>query len=113
MDNSQDKLKSIIEKGSEIVGSVSSAAIGLVLAGPPGAIIGAAMGPMITSVFERIGLEISNTFLGSREQARIGMTYGNALVEIKRRIDAGDIPRSDNFYKSKKNERSKAETLLE
>jgi len=35
MENNQDKLKSIIEKGSEIVGSVSSAAIGLVIAGPP------------------------------------------------------------------------------
>jgi len=68
---------------------------------------------MITSIFERVGIEISNTFLGSREQARIGMTYGNALVEIKRRIEAGDIPRNDNFYKSEKNERSKAETLLE
>lgn len=113
MEGNQDKLNSIIEKGSEIVGSVSSAAIGLVLAGPPGALIGAAMGPMISSVFERIGLEISNTFLGNREQVRIGATYGNALVEIKRRIDAGDKPRSDNFYESKKNERSNAETILE
>lgn len=113
MEENSNKLKSLISKGSEIAGSVSSAAIGLVLAGPAGAIVGAAIGPMITSAFEKVGLEISNTFLGNREQARIGMAYGNALVEIKRRIDEGNIPRNDNFYESSNSERSSAETILE
>ena len=108
-----DKLKMIIDKGSEIGGSVAGAAIGLVIAGPPGAIGGAAVGPLIALAFNKIGTEISEKFLSHREQARVGATYTLALEKISKLIEDGKRVREDDFYVSNEKGRSKSETLLE
>ena len=107
------KLKGIIEKGAEIGGSVSGALLGLAVAGPVGVIGGAALGPLIAEVFHKVGIEISEKYLGIRETIRVGATYSLAINKIEKEIKDGKTPRSDDFYKSKNGDRSNAETILE
>lgn len=108
-----NKLKEIVEKGSEISGSISGAAIGLLIAGPIGAITGAAAGPVITEVFKKIGNEISNKLLGNREEIRVGATLAYSVEKLDQAINNGKNIRMDNFYHSENGHRSNAETLLE
>ncbi len=108
-----DKLKVILDKGSEISGSISGAAIGLLVAGPVGALGGAAAGPILTEVFKKIGTEVSNIFLGNREEIRVGATLAYSVDKLDRDLKNGKILRTDDFYTSDEINRSYAETLLE
>lgn len=108
-----DKLKSIIEKGSEIGGNVTGAGIGLLIAGPIGAIGGAAVGPLVTQAFKKIGNDISEKVMSPREQARVGATFSLALEKITRSLANGQKIRGDSFFKEKDQERSQFETILE
>lgn len=66
------KINKIFDLGAEITGSVTGAALGLVFAGPPGAIAGAVVSPAITKLFKYIGEEVENKLLSPREKVRIG-----------------------------------------
>lgn len=113
MSKQSDKLKIIIEKGSEIGGSASGAVIGLAIAGPIGAIGGAVLGPLVASVFNKVGTEISEKIMGPREQARVGATYTLALDKIANLLKNGKQVREDEFFLEQENDRSKSETILE
>ncbi|MGG7034451.1 MAG: hypothetical protein ACI7YS_04550 [Flavobacterium sp.] len=108
-----EKLKTIIDKGSEVGGSVAGAAIGLAIAGPVGAIAGAAVGPLVSAAFKKVGTEISEKIMGPREQARIGATYTLALDKIAKTLDRGIEVRNDDFFIAQENDRSKSESILE
>jgi len=111
--NKSEKLKTIIEKGSEIGGSVTGAGIGLIIAGPIGALGGAAVGPLVAHVFKKIGNEISEKVMSPREQARIGATYTLALEKIAESLQNGENIRQDDFFNGQNQERSYSETILE
>ena len=113
MEEENNKLKVIIKNGAEISGNVSSAVIGLAIAGPVGAIGGAIFGPIIGKVFKKIGNELSEKLLSPREEIRIGATYSLALDEIQDSIKKGKELRTDDFYENRNGDRSKAETLLD
>lgn len=108
-----NKLITIIDKGSEIGGSVTGATIGVIIAGPIGAIGGAAVGPLIALAFNKIGTEISEKLMSPREQARVGATYTLALEKISRLLENGEKVREDDFFEETNKNRSKSETLLE
>jgi len=84
MQEETGKLKKIIEKGSEIGGGITGATIRLIIAGPIGAIGGAIAGPLIAEVFNKVGKEISERYLGNREEVRGGWTR-----RIKYPVSAG------------------------
>jgi nucleoid DNA-binding protein len=111
--NKSEKLKSIIEKGSEIGGSVTGAGIGLLIAGPIGAIGGAAVGPLVAQAFKKIGNDISEKLMSPREQARIGATFSLALEKIVKSLEKGEKIRVDGFFNVQDQERSQSETILE
>jgi len=113
MQKETGKLKKIIEKGSEIGGGITGATIGLIIAGPIGAIGGAIAGPLIAEVFNKVGKEISERYLGNREEVRVGATFSLALDKLDREIMNGKTLRGDDFYVSQTGLRSKAETILE
>jgi hypothetical protein len=115
MDESQKdtSITNLIEAGAEITGGVAGAAIGLVLAGSPGALAGGAAGPLIARAFRKVGVEIKEKMLGTREEIRIGATYTFALERIRRRIEAGEVPRQDGFFEPSEGSRSAAEEILE
>lgn len=108
-----EKLKLIIDKGSEVGGSVAGATIGLAIAGPAGAIAGAFVGPLISAAFKKVGTEISEKIMGPREQARVGATYTLALEKTSKMIEDGKEVRGDDFFDTQENDRSKSESILE
>jgi len=113
MKDQTDRLKILIESGAEIGGSVVGATIGLAIAGPAGALGGAIIGPLVSQTFKKVGLEISERYLGTREQIRVGATYTLALEKISDLIKSGKTVRNDDFFSEQKNDRSKSETILE
>lgn len=108
-----ERLKEIIDKGSEISGSLTGAAIGLAIAGPVGALGGAAIGPLVALAFKKAGLELSEKLLSPREMVRVGATYVLAFNKITNEISKGKKVREDDFFTIQKDDRSKSETLLE
>lgn len=103
----------IIQTGSEVSGGVGGAIIGGLIAGPPGAIIGSAAGPIISRLFAKAGKEIKERVLGNREEIRIAKTYGTGWNKIKSRIEKGDKLRTDGFFNHDEVQRSAADEILE
>lgn len=112
-----EKLRGLINSASKIGASAAGAALGLIIAGPLGASIGAVAGaaldPVIGDVFSKVGNHISERLLGPREQVRIGATFVNALDKIQKRLHSGMKVRDDDFFEAQENDRSKAESILE
>lgn len=109
----RENIDSLIESGAEIIGTVSAATIGFLFAGPPGVYAGAASIIPITRSLKKLGIEISERIMGPREKARMSATYILATEKIKQRLDNGELPRSDDFFNKKDNDRSSAESILE
>ncbi|MEZ7499603.1 hypothetical protein QO200_12750 [Flavobacterium sp. Arc3] len=109
----RQKLDEIIENGAGIIGSVSSTALGFLVAGPVGGFVGAAVSSPITSILKRLGSEVSDQIMAPREKTRVSATYLKSAIMIKERLDAGEEPRKDGFFDFKDNDRPSAETVLE
>ena len=112
MKNKKDKTLSLINAGSDITGNVTGAAIGLLAAGPIGAVLGAASGPIVGRVINKICSEIYDRQISKRQISRAGATAGFAIYQIKERLDAGDDIRNDGFF-DENGSRSSAEEILE
>ena len=112
MENKEDKTRSLVAAGSEITGNVAGATIGLLAAGPIGAVPGAASGPVVGRVINKICTEIYDRQISKRQISRAGATAGFAILQIKERLDAGDEIRNDGFF-DEKAPRSSAEEILE
>jgi hypothetical protein len=112
MDNKEDKTRSLISAGSDITGNVTGAAIGLLAAGPIGAVLGAASGPVVGRVINKICTEIYDRQISKRQISRAGATAGFAIMQIKERLDTGEEIRNDDFF-DEKEPRSSAEEILE
>jgi hypothetical protein len=106
-------VKLLIESGSEITGGVAGTAIGLLAAGPAGAITGAAVGPLITKALHEVGAELATRIMGPRGRMRVGATLGYAIVAVDRRLKAGDQLRGDGFFERSDAGRASAEEVAE
>ena len=98
---------------SEASGSAIGAALGLLVAGPVGAVGGAALGPLLSSALKKVVADIQKRLLAPREELRIATTLTYAVERIQERLSHGDSPRSDNFAEATDHERSAAEELAE
>ena len=87
--------------------------MGLLVAGPLGAAIGGATGAALTMALKKLGSEVAQRILSPREQARIGFVLGQAVIEIRQRIDRGDALRADGFFDAQQGSRSNAEEVAE
>lgn len=83
-----------VAAGVEITGSMAGAAAGLLLAGPPGVLGGAAAGPMITAGLR----EVTRRVLSRREEARTGGAFLAAAEALQERQEAGQRFRDDGFF---------------
>lgn len=90
--------KEIIDIGSEIAGGVTTATAGLLIAGPAGALAGAAGGPLLIRALRWAGQEARERLLSQREQVRLGGALAFAAEEIKDRLDEGQELRDDGFF---------------
>lgn len=109
----QKGIVELLGAGSEIVGGVAGAAVGLMVAGPAGGIAGGGIGPGITYALKKLGNEVYRRFLAPREQQRIGGVIAFGVKRIKEKLDSGEKVRADDFFDSQTESRSAAEEVYE
>ena len=113
----RDRLEQLLNAGLEISGNTAagavSAVVGWFVAGPIGAAIGGAPGAALSMSLKRLGSEIAERLLSPREQARIGFVLGQAVIEIRRRIDKGESLREDGIFDVPQGGRSDAGEVAE
>ena len=113
----RDRIRRLVGAGMEMLGSsgsaVISAALGLLLAGPPGVAVGGAVGAVVSMSLKKLGNEISNRLLSAREETRVGYVLASGAAQIRRRIEAGEVLRTDGFFDAKQTNRSEAEEVAE
>ena len=105
---SNDKLKKILKKGSEITGGAIGGAIGLI-GGPAGAIAGGGLGVLLAQLLKEV---IERSF-SDRQQVRIAATSIYLFDGISKKLKEGKMIRDDGFFDRETFERSKAEELFE
>ena len=117
MTSESDRILRLLHAGLDISGSSAagavSVAMGLLFAGPVGGAVGGAMGAALSLAWTKLGSEITERLLSSREQARVGYVFGQAAVEIRERIDRGESLRSDGFFSAQQTGRSDAAEVAE
>lgn len=113
MDKEEEKVKDLIEGGSELTGNTALAAVGFLIGGPVGAAVGVGGGFIVSKVFKKIGTEIYDRWMGPREKMRIGAVTAFAIEAIQNKIKQGKEIRTDSFFDTDSGHRSKAEEILE
>jgi hypothetical protein len=82
---------------SKIASGVAGTAIGTLILGPPGALIGAALAPVLEHHLTTLAGEFVTRQLGNRQQVRAGAGALLLTSAIHRHLEAGDSLRSDEF----------------
>lgn len=108
-----EKVKDLIQFGSEIAGGATGAAIGLLVAGPAGAIAGAIGGPIVARTLKSVAVDIKERFLSKKEEQRIGATVALTMIKINENLEKGKTLRNDGFFEPGTNERSAIEEIYE
>lgn len=85
----------------------------MALGGPAGAIAGAAAGPVMTNTLRHVGHEVGQRLLSPREEARVGTVFVLTANEVRERLDAGEVQRTDGFFDEGRTRRSTAEEITE
>lgn len=111
MVKSESKSREIVASASEVAGSVIGAGLGIIFAGPTGAIGGAVVGPVATKILSRTCLDVYDRITG-RGASRATAAAAFAVSEIKNRIEAGGQLRDDGFFDASAS-RSEADEVLE
>jgi hypothetical protein len=107
-----DRATELIEGGADLAGASIGAAVGLI-GGPELVVGGAAAGIVASRMFRRMGSELQQRLLGPRQRVRVGATLAVAAQMISTRLEAGEAPRSDDFFEASSAGRSAAEEVLE
>lgn len=112
-DKEQENTKNLIEMGADIAGNAVGAAVGFIVAGPAGSVIGAAATPVLTGILKAIGSEIKSRLYSDRELIRAGGAMAFAIQKMQSNLEAGKTLRSDDFFNSAANDRGAAKEMLE
>ena len=108
-----EKVRDIVETGSEIAGATAGAAVGLLVGSLPGAVAGAAVGPAAARTRRGLAAEFRERVLGHREEVRVGATIAFASAKIREKLEAGEEPRRDDFFADEEQNRSTAKEVFE
>lgn len=106
-------IKGLSELGGTAVGASVGTGVGLVVAGPGGAALGAIAGSVVEKVFEWAGAEISERFLSKKENQRVKSVLELAKEKVQKNLANGQVIRDDDFFDKDINDRSTAEEILE
>ncbi len=109
----QNVITDWVQIGAEISGNAAGAVLGGMFAGLEGAVIGTSIAPLITETFSKIGADIKTMIFGNREEVRIGAAYTFAISKINEKLDAGFMPRNDDYFTTNNNQRPVSEEILE
>ena len=109
------RFQQLINYGVPLLGAGASAAVSstLGLIGPEGAAVGGMVGKGIEIALNKVGQDISERHLSTREKVRIGAVLVNTAEEIRKRRKSGESLREDGFFDEKQTGRSDAEEVAE
>lgn len=105
--------RELVATGADIAGSAAATAVGLLFAGPVGAIAGAALGPMVTEGIRRVTEEVAERVLGPRERARAGAAIAFAVQRLEQLAANGAKIRGDGFFDDLPSGRNAARETVE
>ncbi len=94
----REQLKQIIDTGSNVIGTATGNLLGFLLADAPGAALGGAIGASLTGVIKQVTLDVIKRKLSHREEIRIAATTTYVTSEVQNRLNAGEVPRNDDFF---------------
>jgi hypothetical protein len=108
-------LKRFLAIGSEIASAMTGAGVGLVVAGPPGALAGAAISPVLERAFLKLAKDFHQRVLSHREEVRIGATLAHTIESARTHSEKDEEIRGDDFFEvgTAGVDRSAAEEILE
>ena len=81
-----DKIRQLINYGTEIASGAVGGALGFLIGGPVGAVVGGAGAPVAAITLRSIGQEILERQLGPREKVRVGAAFAIAAADIRQQI---------------------------
>ena len=110
-----DRLQQLINYGVPLLCASASAAVSsaLGLIGPEGAAIGGMVGKGVEIWLSKVGQEISERHLSTREKVRVGAVLVFAAEGIRRGLESGEPLREDGFFDEKQSGRSDAAEVAE
>lgn len=110
-----ERLQQLINCGVPLLGAGASGAISSTLGmiGPEGAAIGGMVGKGIEIALSKVGQDISERHLSTREKVRLGAVLVIAAEGIRQRLERGERLREDGFFDEKQSGRSDAEEVAE
>lgn len=116
--DADDPLTRMITSGAGALGIATGAVLGTAVAGPPGAVIGATTGALLQDGMKAVAGDVAARFTAQTEQDRMGSLYVLAQNQVVERLNGGEQPRSESFFrprerKKAKRLRSEADELLE
>lgn len=106
------KTEAILSKGVEVVGGTTAAAVGLLLGGPVGGLVGTAASPVIIGML-KVVTDVANRRLSSREEMRVGVGAVHSLARIHRRLEAGEVVQNQSLTQTRGTNRPTGEELFE
>jgi hypothetical protein len=109
----EERVRSFIELGAGIAGSLAGSAAGFLLAGPPGAFVGAAGGQVLKHTLKELAGEFFSRTLGRREKERIGGVLIYAAEKVREKLDHGEKIRDDDFFTEDTSGRDAASEVTE
>lgn len=112
-ENDEYSTRELIKSSTDITGSVVGTTVGILFAGPAGAVLGSVVGPLIAKSLKALAIEVFDRSLTRREIARSGTAYRFALEKIIENKENGIPFREDAFFAEGKNSRSAAAEVLE
>ena len=105
------KLRQMIEKGSNVIGTTASAALSVASGNPEVSVALAAIGA--TGIYQKVGAEMAGRWLGPREEARVGGVIALSAEVLREKLDQGRTLRNDGFFDAPPDGRSAAEEVIE
>lgn len=109
--DSDRRLRQLVEKGANVVGATTGAAVALVT-GEPMLAIGAA-GVKASGIYKAVGAEIADRLLAPREEGRIGGVLALSAQYLGSALAHGKMLRDDGFFDTPEDGRPDAEEVLE
>lgn len=97
---------------ADVGSGLASSGLGLILAGPDGALAGAFVGPLVARAV-RQGMQQLLGWLTGRQTERVKTAITTAADEIARRLEAGESVRDDHFFSAGDNGQSSASEVAE
>lgn len=96
-----------------MAGKATGAALGFVIGGLPGAMIGSASVPVVQRLFKELGGDLKERMLAPREKVKIGLAITYAANKIQDKLKVGEQLRDDDFFQSCNSDRNTAEEIIE